>query len=137
MKFRKKPVEVDVILWDGGNKLEVEKFMGQKIDHAYTSTNDILMIPTLEGYMSANKGDLIIKGVKGEFYPCKPDIFNLTYERVIGKYICGTCKHFLSTDVDLEKIHGYCMRWQKSPVAHRKDDKECNEFLSVMENFIK
>ena len=82
MKYRKKPVIVDVILWDGGNKGEVERFMGQKIDHAYTSTNDILMIPTLEGYMSAYKGDWIIKGVKGEFYPCKPDIFNMTYEKV-------------------------------------------------------
>ena len=82
MKYIKKPVIVDVILWDGGNKGEVERFMGQKIDHAYTSTNDILMIPTLEGYMSAYKGDWIIKGVKGEFYPCKPDIFNMTYEKV-------------------------------------------------------
>ena len=71
-----------------GNKSEIEKFMCQKIDHAYTSRNDVLMIPTLEGYMSAYKGDLIIKGVKGEFYPCKPDIFNLTYEKVIEeKYL--------------------------------------------------
>lgn len=39
-------------------------------------------IPTLEGIMRANYGDYIIKGVKGEFYPCKPDIFELTYEKV-------------------------------------------------------
>lgn len=82
MKYRKKPVIFDVILWDGGNKIEVEKFMGQKINHAYTPTSVILMIPTLEGYMSAYKGDIIIKGVKGEYYPCKPDIFEATYERV-------------------------------------------------------
>jgi len=82
MKFRKKPVIVDVILWDGGNKAEIEKFIGHRIEHYYTTTNDILRIPTLEGNMAANRGDLIIKGIKGEFYPCKPDIFNATYERV-------------------------------------------------------
>jgi len=84
MKYRKKPVVVDVILWDGGNKAEVERFVGKSLDHAYATTNDVLAIDTLEGTMFANKGDVIIKGVKGEFYPCKPDIFNATYER-LGK----------------------------------------------------
>lgn len=43
---------------------------------------DRLIIPTLEGEMAVSVGDFIIKGVKGEFYPCKPDIFEVTYERI-------------------------------------------------------
>lgn len=82
MKYRKKPVVVEVILWDGGNKEQVEKFVGKALNHAYATTNDVLAIETLEGTMFANKGDLIIRGVKGEYYPCKPDIFNETYEKV-------------------------------------------------------
>ena len=82
MKYRKKPVVVSVILWDGGNKKEVESFVGESVNHAYSTTNDVIVIKTLEGDMFVNKGDLIIKGVNGEFYPVKNDIFFKTYEKV-------------------------------------------------------
>lgn len=45
-------------------------------------TDEEVFIETLEGTMKANKGDWIIKGVKGELYPCKPDVFNMTYKKV-------------------------------------------------------
>lgn len=77
MKFRKKPVVIEAIQWTGDNNGAVMDFMGQ----SWLNTNpDILTIPTLQGTIAARKGDWIIKGVKGEFYPCKPDIFEQTYE---------------------------------------------------------
>lgn len=77
-KFRKKPVEIEAIRFIGSNYEEIREFIGQN-----TLSSDLsIVIPTLEGDMVAQKGDYIIKGVQGEFYPCKPDIFNATYEVV-------------------------------------------------------
>lgn len=78
-KYRKKPVVIDAIRWDGVNLLELLGFVDDK-----SVLVDIgnIFIRTLEGYMEISTGDYIIKGVKGEFYPCKPDIFEMTYERV-------------------------------------------------------
>ena len=85
MKFRKKPVVIEAIRFnDAGD------FMKILIDLGCTNATlqgdyNIecrLVIPTLEGDHIANQGDWIIKGVKGEFYPCKPDIFEMTYEAV-------------------------------------------------------
>ena len=78
MKFRKKPVVIDAIQWSGENFDEV-KLLGKGI---FVNTTDpsSLTIQTLEGVMQAIKGDWIIKGVKGETYPCKDDIFKMTYE---------------------------------------------------------
>lgn len=89
MKVRKKPVEVEAIQWKPLDMLiyEVMKFMG--IDKSNMKDKEILAfgkykgeltIETLEGIMTVSDGDWIIKGVKGEFYPCKPDIFAETYE---------------------------------------------------------
>jgi len=77
MKYRKKPVEIDAIQWTGDNKLEIFDFCNMSY-----ITDQELRIQTLEGSMIASVGDYIIKGVKGEFYPCKPDIFELTYEKI-------------------------------------------------------
>jgi hypothetical protein len=77
MKYRKKPVEIDAIQWTGDNKLEIFDFCNMSY-----ITNQELRIQTLEGYMTASIGDYIIKGVMGEFYPCKPDIFEMTYEKI-------------------------------------------------------
>lgn len=77
-KFRKKPVVIDAIQWDGENKDEILAFIEK--GNAEKIGNNII-IQTLEGAMTASKGDYIIKGVKGEFYPCKPDIFEATYEK--------------------------------------------------------
>lgn len=82
MRFKKKPVTIDAIRFNGLNHDEIADFCTPqpvKVGGNYT-----LLIPTLEGEMIAIKGDWIIKGVKGEFYPCKPDIFDATYEREMG-----------------------------------------------------
>ena len=80
MKYRKKPVEIEAIQYIGTNekKIELYHFMG-KLTY-YVDENEDLIIKTLEGNMKANIGDYIIKGVHGEFYPCKQDIFIETYE---------------------------------------------------------
>ena len=79
MKFRKKPVVIDAIQWTGKNYDEVSTFAYDSERTVFISENN-LIITTLEGDMIANVGDWIIKGVKGELYPCKPDIFEETYE---------------------------------------------------------
>ena len=85
-KYKKKPAIIEACVWDGTNKEELISFSkgavsflpGQRsagiVTHCY--------IKTLEGTMEANVGDYIICGVNGEFYPCKPDIFQKTYEEV-------------------------------------------------------
>ena len=77
-KFRKKPVTIEAIQWTGKNLSEIDNFVGGSIANKST----ILIIHTLEGDMEASMGDYIIKGINGEFYPCKPDIFAKTYEEV-------------------------------------------------------
>lgn len=89
-KYRKKPVVIEAIQWDGKNFDEVSNFTQIFHGHkkSYEDTQEGSMktgeyyIPTLEGVMTASKGDWIIKGVNGEFYPCKPDVFEKTYEPV-------------------------------------------------------
>ena len=79
--YVKKPVVVQAVEYDGANKEEIEGFVGKKLDTVYTELKEPLelKIPTLEGGMKVSKGDYVIKGIKGEFYPCKPDIFKSTY----------------------------------------------------------
>ena len=89
-KFRKKPVVIEAIQYNNLNKAEIEIFVGKKLkeelesETAYVAGKGIpvfsLLIETLEGNMKASTRDYIIKGIKGEFYPCKPDIFEATYE---------------------------------------------------------
>jgi len=78
MKYRKKPVVVEAICWLGNNEEAVEKFL----DGNGFAKGKYVDIATLEGCMVASINDMIIKGVNGEFYPCKPDIFEKTYEKV-------------------------------------------------------
>jgi len=80
MRFRKRPVVIEAIQWTGGNIDEILAFMSP--EKPVKNADDLLSIPTLEGDHVANKDDWIIKGVKGEFYPCKSDIFEMTYEPV-------------------------------------------------------
>ena len=76
-RFTKKPVTIDAILWTGKNIDSVMNFMAWR--NASYDEKTGLVIHTLEGNLYANVGDWIIKGVKGEFYACKPDIFEATY----------------------------------------------------------
>ena len=91
-KFRKRPVVVDAIEWRGDNLREVIDFTGwhPSASNKWTwAEYEMIIVPekglkifTLEGSHMASVGDWIIKGVKGEFYPCKPDVFEATYEEV-------------------------------------------------------
>jgi hypothetical protein len=84
MKYRKKPVVVEVMQynWDdaGYPKKVVQDNIADFIGANLILVGDDIIIETLEGDMVAKRGDWIIKGVQGEFYPCKPDIFAATYE---------------------------------------------------------
>jgi len=84
MKFRKKPVEIEAVQWTGENIEEMtEHLEGAVVGNLGFIVEDApITITTLEGDHRADIGDWIIKGVKGEFYPCKPDIFEQTYELV-------------------------------------------------------
>ncbi len=94
-KFRKKPVEIEAIQWNGNsNKQEIEKFVGKELkseldsETAYVAGKGapifILLIETKEGIMKAFRGDWIIKEPfptgDRDFYPCKPEIFEQTYD---------------------------------------------------------
>ena len=77
-QYQKKPVTVSALKWNGTNLQEILSFTNNK---AMMKSNT-LIIPTLEGTMAAEVGSYIIKGVKGEYYPCRGDIFEDTYEEV-------------------------------------------------------
>jgi len=79
MKFRKKPVVIEAMRWDGQNQREIETWAETIFA---PDLSDRLAIFTLGGKTYASVGDWIIKGIQGEFYPCKPDIFEATYEKV-------------------------------------------------------
>lgn len=98
MRFRKKPVVVEAVQWSGGNVQEMARFLDRgDVGHVappadeppcsrciarfdFTTKPARLVISTLEGDMVAQPADWVIRGVKGEFYPCKPDVFESTYE---------------------------------------------------------
>ena len=102
--YRKKPVVVEAVQWTGENHAEMCEFIDPEAFEIIPRVG--LVIHTLEGDLHASPGSYIIKGVNGEFYPCKPDIFVKTYEsstltppnewvsakdnppRLTGKYIC-------------------------------------------------
>lgn len=102
-KFKKKPVEIEAIQYNNLNRMEIEKFVGKKLpqeletETAYLagkgSPKFSILIETKESSMKAIVGDWIIKGVKGEFYPCKNDIFKMTYDVVIPKDIVNAQKY--------------------------------------------
>ena len=85
-KYRKKPIVVEAIQLNGVNRGEVEMFCGHdnvefKVEILSGSTLGLqLIVKALEGDMVANRGDYIIKGICGEFYSCKEEIFEKTYE---------------------------------------------------------
>lgn len=83
MKYRKKPVIIEAIQYTGNNYSEVCDFVGKELRIPLIKYNPgELIIETLEGNHIVSVNDFIIKGVRGEFYACKPDIFEETYEEV-------------------------------------------------------
>ena len=81
-KYRKKPVVIEALQWSGSNWHEMLAWAKWEHDHGVSTDGDLLLIHTLEGEMTASPGDWVSQGVQGEFYPCKPDIFEATYEPV-------------------------------------------------------
>ena len=92
-KFRKKPVVVEAVQYTGSvsstifiyglvNKIDIETEDQANKIIAGCERNGGININTLEGIMLVSKGDWVIKGIKGEFYPCKQDIFDATYEQI-------------------------------------------------------
>ncbi|MFE6284377.1 hypothetical protein [Streptomyces sp. NPDC057877] len=98
-KFRKKPVTIDAIQWTGVNAGAIALFIvpfPENHEVRFEDRPDIgraLVIPTLEGEMCASPGDYLIRGVKGELYPCKPDVFGATYEPVAEPVSDSDCAH--------------------------------------------
>ena len=90
-QYRKKPVVIEAIQWLGEKSFD-ELFKFTDADNNYgivgmkDGKGDIAQIRTLEGIMDANPNDFIIKGVNGEFYPCKPDIFEKTYDSEVTTF---------------------------------------------------
>lgn len=89
MRYKTKPVEIEAIRWTGQNLEEIKQFVGDSLEYdiwdAIWETgmgrpHIYMKIRTLEGVMNASVGDYIIKGLRGEFYPCKPDVFEKKYE---------------------------------------------------------
>ena len=87
-RFRKKPVEIEAMHFNGlDDYLKIVEWMKASGDtwalaNEVRYSTPIMLLQTLEGTMAASPGDWIIRGIKGEFYPCKPDIFEETYEKV-------------------------------------------------------
>lgn len=84
-RYRKKPVEVEAIQWTGDNLEQCQHFLGNDFGGCTTERHpggrsDITVL-TLEGQHIARLGDYLIQGVQGEHYPCRPDIFESTYEK--------------------------------------------------------
>ena len=86
MKYRKKPIVVEAWQFTDDNKNQLlHDLQSEQMNIQPSSSEEgkpVILIPTLEGEMTASIGDYIIKGIRGEFYPCKPDIFEKSYEAV-------------------------------------------------------
>lgn len=81
MKYKKKPVVIEAVKWNGDKISEVTDWISKALDAGVIMRlGNEVKIHTLEGIMTASSGDYIIKGVNGEIYPCKPDIFEKTYD---------------------------------------------------------
>ena len=112
MKFRKKPVVIDAIIWNGDNIEEVERWTN-KVAHWSSERNKVL-IDTLEGPMEASVGDYIIRGVQGEYYACKPDIFAETYDVAYSSYTMdfGNALNMMKDGTRMHRSswgHPYCV----------------------------
>jgi hypothetical protein len=89
-KYQKKPIVVEAVQWTGYNLEEVKEFAKYVVYEIYDAgwkagvcpPSTKITLQTLEGVMTVQQNDYIIKGINGEFYPCKPDIFEKTYDEI-------------------------------------------------------
>jgi len=82
-KYVKKPVVIEAVQYLTDNHEEVCAFIGD-FPHRHIQQDETIIISTLEGEHITRHGDYVIKGIAGEFYPCKPDIFKYSYEEIIS-----------------------------------------------------
>lgn len=137
MKVRKKPVVVEAVQWDGSNLDEIRNFVGDCLIEDYIEAYEPnqqkkknilfqLEIETLEGNYICDFGDYIIKCVNGEFYPCKPDIFEKTYDVVKEE-------RYLH-DLSKEELVAYVERLQEQ---NKKLDKGLDNACELLSAAIK
>lgn len=90
-KYKTKPCEIEAVQWDGFNLKEIREFVDKSSENCISTavcptidkiTSICVRIKTLEGWLNVSIGDYIIKGLAGEFYPCKPDVFEKKYELI-------------------------------------------------------
>jgi hypothetical protein len=82
MKYKARPVIIEAVQWTGENHNEISEFLGREMEESHDCYGVTFTIGTIEGTLIARVGDYIIKGTKGEYYPCKPDIFKEKYEQI-------------------------------------------------------
>ena len=99
-RFRKKPVVIEAIQYDGTDEGYAAVCAFAPGIHFEPCGNSCFKVPTLEGEYIASPGDWIIRGIKGELYPCKPDIFAATYEEVFDGMSAEVDKLILKTILD-------------------------------------
>lgn len=118
MKYRKKPVVIEAMQYeDTPERLaELSEFIGTTIVSQHVDpARPQLLIHTLEGVMAADVGDYIIKGVQGEFYPCKPDIFKETYETAedgTGDWKDRFKAEYKQLKDKYDKLHSMCIKYE-------------------------
>lgn len=99
MKYVKRPVEVEAVQWTGENTDEILEFT----NHTAKAAGECIDIPTLEGTMKASRNDYIIKGIHGEFYPCKPYVFLETYEKYDDGIDISVKRQYINQPIAKEK----------------------------------
>lgn len=138
MKYRKKPIEIEALQWTGENQREMFDFLTnyEKVDEYMNSVGDNfyidhdrvrggLVIKTLGGEHIASINDVIIKGINGEFYPCKSDIFEKSYEKVIDTDNNDVMQDTISKYITYLNRNGYIVKkWTKDMQV---DSDECVE----------
>ena len=153
-KYIKKPVEVEAVQFDGTDE-SVEWLLPQLKSGEIGRACNKLYIKTLEGVMEAKVGDYVIKGVNGEFYPCKPDIFEKTYEKIEDDDLLnekpiffedlknGYTKAYTKSDIDM--LIKYNKRLKEELLMERTLNEEefkrkldiSNEVIKYLANLIK
>lgn len=134
MKVKPIPVEKEAVQWTGDNHEEIRQFFNHSENFAF-GPKDTICIFTLEGKFHASKGDYIIKGIKGEYYAVKPDIFLHSYEIIRECRVCGC------TDMDCRECIedlGHPCQWVEPDLCSRcrdylEEDYESEEDKAIRE----
>ena len=155
MKYQKKAVVIDAIQVKANNFDRICDFMGCTPEQVLNPMSDIdefgdsrdpylgVIIDTLEGKMQANIGDMIIKGVKGEFYPCKPDIFKATYDKAPADYKDRMALEHYELNERVNKLGGFFQTDaygdlnDKQKALLEAQHKAMTEYRKVLEERIK